>query len=85
MVARPQLANFDEVIADDGVSGVSTRLAERPEGRRLYDKPGSSVRRPRRPSIASRMTLRALRPRWRRSSHKSHAQPMLSYPRNLMT
>ena len=42
MVARPQLANFDEVIADDGVSGVSTRLAERPEGRRLYDKPGSS-------------------------------------------
>lgn len=29
---------FDEVIADDGVSGVSTKLAERPEGRRLYDK-----------------------------------------------
>lgn len=29
---------IDEVIADHGVSGVSTRLADRPEGRRLYDK-----------------------------------------------
>ncbi|MGQ2950755.1 MAG: recombinase family protein [Agrobacterium sp.] len=29
---------IDEVIADDGVSGVSTRLADRPEGRRLFDK-----------------------------------------------
>ncbi|NLS02205.1 recombinase family protein [Rhizobium sp. P32RR-XVIII] len=29
---------IDEVIADDGVSGVSTRLADRPEGRRLYDR-----------------------------------------------
>jgi putative DNA-invertase from lambdoid prophage Rac len=28
---------IDTVVADDGVSGVSTRLAERPEGRRLYD------------------------------------------------
>jgi putative DNA-invertase from lambdoid prophage Rac len=28
---------FDRVIADYGVSGVSTRLAERPEGRRLFD------------------------------------------------
>mgnify|MGYP000969095681 FL=1 len=28
---------FDHVIADHGVSGVSTRLAERPQGRRLYD------------------------------------------------
>jgi putative DNA-invertase from lambdoid prophage Rac len=28
---------FDRVIADRGVSGVSTRLAERPEGRRLAD------------------------------------------------
>jgi DNA invertase Pin-like site-specific DNA recombinase len=28
----------DNVIADHGVSGVSTRLAERPEGRRLFDK-----------------------------------------------
>jgi putative DNA-invertase from lambdoid prophage Rac len=28
---------FDHVLADHGVSGVSTRLAERPEGRRLYD------------------------------------------------
>jgi putative DNA-invertase from lambdoid prophage Rac len=28
----------DEVVADNGVSGVSTRLTERPEGRRLYDK-----------------------------------------------
>lgn len=29
---------IDEVVADHGVSGVSTRLSERPEGRRLYDK-----------------------------------------------
>jgi putative DNA-invertase from lambdoid prophage Rac len=28
----------DEVVADHGVSGVSTGLADRPEGRRLYDK-----------------------------------------------
>jgi hypothetical protein len=28
---------IDMVVADDGVSGVNTRLAERPEGRRLYD------------------------------------------------
>jgi putative DNA-invertase from lambdoid prophage Rac len=27
----------DVVLADDGVSGVSTRLCERPEGRRLFD------------------------------------------------
>lgn len=27
----------DRVIADEGVSGVSTRLADRPEGRRLFD------------------------------------------------
>ncbi len=29
---------IDEVIADKGVSGISTRLAERPEGKRLFDK-----------------------------------------------
>lgn len=29
---------IDDVIADHGVSGVSTRLAERPEGKRLFDK-----------------------------------------------
>lgn len=29
---------IDEVIADHGVSGISTKLAERPEGKRLYDK-----------------------------------------------
>jgi putative DNA-invertase from lambdoid prophage Rac len=29
---------IDEVVADNGVSGLSTRLAERPEGRRPYDK-----------------------------------------------
>jgi putative DNA-invertase from lambdoid prophage Rac len=29
---------IDEVVADHGVSGVSTRLADRPEGRRLFDK-----------------------------------------------
>jgi putative DNA-invertase from lambdoid prophage Rac len=28
---------LDEVLADQGVSGVSTRLAERPEGKRLFD------------------------------------------------
>ena len=28
---------LDEVIADEGVSGVSIRLAERPQGRRLFD------------------------------------------------
>jgi putative DNA-invertase from lambdoid prophage Rac len=37
---QAQQAGFviDEVIADHGVSGVSTRLADRPEGKRLYDK-----------------------------------------------
>ena len=29
---------IDEIVADHGVSGVSTRLEDRPEGRRLYDK-----------------------------------------------
>lgn len=29
---------IDEVVSDEGVSGVSTTLAERPEGRRLFDK-----------------------------------------------
>ncbi|EAQ47718.1 recombinase [Roseobacter sp. MED193] len=29
---------IDEVVADHGVSGVSTTLQERPEGKRLYDK-----------------------------------------------
>src|SRR5215218_954613 len=28
---------IDRVIADEGVSGVSTRLAERPQSRRLFD------------------------------------------------
>ena len=28
---------IDKVVADHGVSGVSTRLADRPEGRRLFD------------------------------------------------
>jgi putative DNA-invertase from lambdoid prophage Rac len=28
---------IDRVVADDGISGVSTTLAERPEGRRLFD------------------------------------------------
>ena len=37
--AHARAAGFaiDKVVADDGVSGVSTTLAERPEGRRLYD------------------------------------------------
>jgi putative DNA-invertase from lambdoid prophage Rac len=29
--------SIDEVVSDEGVSGVSTRLAERPQGRRLFD------------------------------------------------
>lgn len=29
--------HIDEVVADDGVSGIATRLRDRPEGRRLYD------------------------------------------------
>src|SRR5262249_44452389 len=28
---------IDKVVADEGVSGVSTRLSERPEGKRLFD------------------------------------------------
>ncbi|WP_114011593.1 recombinase family protein [Cohaesibacter intestini] len=28
---------FDEVVSDHGVSGVSTKLSERPEGKRLFD------------------------------------------------
>lgn len=38
--AQAEAAGFqiDEVVADHGVSGVSTRLADRPEGKRLYDK-----------------------------------------------
>jgi DNA invertase Pin-like site-specific DNA recombinase len=37
--SQAETAGFqiDEVIADDGVSGVSTRLRDRPEGRRLFD------------------------------------------------
>lgn len=30
--------SLDEVVADHGVSGVSVRLKDRPEGRRLFDK-----------------------------------------------
>lgn len=39
-LTQAQQAGFeiDEVIADPGVSGVSTKLIERPQGRRLYDK-----------------------------------------------
>jgi DNA invertase Pin-like site-specific DNA recombinase len=39
-LAHARTAGFviDEVIADNGVSGLSTRLTERPEGRRLFDK-----------------------------------------------
>src|SRR4051812_19713723 len=37
--AQAEAAGFhvDEVVSDDGVSGVSTRLAERPQGKRLFD------------------------------------------------
>jgi putative DNA-invertase from lambdoid prophage Rac len=39
-LAQAQAAGFaiDDVVADNGVSGISTRLVERPEGRRLFDK-----------------------------------------------
>jgi len=39
-VAQAQAAGFeiDEIIADHGISGVSTTLVERPQGRRLFDK-----------------------------------------------
>jgi putative DNA-invertase from lambdoid prophage Rac len=38
-LAHARSAGFaiDEVVADNGVSGVSTRLVERPEGKRLFD------------------------------------------------
>ncbi len=37
--SQAEAAGFriDEVVSDDGVSGVSTRLADRPQGRRLFD------------------------------------------------
>jgi DNA invertase Pin-like site-specific DNA recombinase len=39
-LAHAKSAGFtiDEVVSDNGVSGVSTRLVERPEGKRLFDK-----------------------------------------------
>src|SRR5215467_385904 len=36
--ARSAGFTIDEVVSDNGVSGVSTRLVERPEGKRLFDK-----------------------------------------------
>ncbi len=38
-VTQAEAAGFkiDAVVADEGVSGVSTRLADRPQGRRLFD------------------------------------------------
>jgi putative DNA-invertase from lambdoid prophage Rac len=38
--AHTKTAGFtiDEVVADNGVSGLHSRLVERPEGRRLFDK-----------------------------------------------
>jgi putative DNA-invertase from lambdoid prophage Rac len=35
---RSSRFKIDEVIADHGVSGVTTKLADRPDGRRLLDK-----------------------------------------------
>jgi putative DNA-invertase from lambdoid prophage Rac len=39
-LAHAQASGFtiDDVVADNGVSGLHTRLVERPEGRRLFDK-----------------------------------------------
>jgi DNA invertase Pin-like site-specific DNA recombinase len=36
--ARAAGFEIDEVLSDQGLSGVSTKLAERPQGRRLFDK-----------------------------------------------
>lgn len=38
-LTQAQAAGFmvDEVVTDEGVSGVTTRLADRPQGRRLFD------------------------------------------------
>jgi putative DNA-invertase from lambdoid prophage Rac len=38
-VTQAKAAGFkiDEVVSDEGVSGVSTRLADRPQGKRLFD------------------------------------------------
>lgn len=38
-LTQAEAAGFtvDEVVTDDGVSGVTTRLADRPQGRRLFD------------------------------------------------
>lgn len=36
--ARKAGFTIDETIADNGVSGIHTRLSERPEGKRLFDK-----------------------------------------------
>ena len=39
-LAQAKAAGFviDEVVADNGVSGIATRLIERPQGKRLFDK-----------------------------------------------
>ena len=39
-LAQAEAAGFviDETVVDHGVSGITTRLADRPEGRRLFDK-----------------------------------------------
>lgn len=36
---------FDEIVSDEGVSGVSVKLRERPQGRRLFDllRPGDTL------------------------------------------
>jgi putative DNA-invertase from lambdoid prophage Rac len=38
--AQAEAAGFviDEVVADNGISGIATRLVEHPQGRRLFDK-----------------------------------------------
>ncbi len=44
---QAELAGFkiDQEIADHGVSGISTKLAERPQGKRLFDilRPGDTL------------------------------------------
>lgn len=37
--------HFDQVVVDDGVSGIATKLAERPQGKRLFDllRPGDTL------------------------------------------
>ena len=51
---------IDKVVADEGISGVSTRLAERPEGKRLFDMLRAATR----SSFAGLTALGVTTPTW---------------------